>query len=162
MRRNRTVVRMRFGLALAALVAALDQLSKWAVLEIFMDPPRVIKLLPFFDLVLVYNRGASFGILNMSAQWVPWLLTGVAIVMVIALLVWLRRAENRFLAAALGLIIGGAVGNGVDRVVRDRHAVVDFIDIYVGAYHWPAFNVADSAIVVGVFIILLDGLIIRR
>ena len=148
---------MRLGLSLAVLVAVLDQLSKWAVLELFMDPPRVIKLLPFLDLVLVYNRGASFGFLNMSAQWVPWLLTAIAIVVVIVLLVWLRRAENRVLAAALGLIIGGAVGNGVDRVMRDRHAVVDFIDIYVGAYHWPAFNVADSAIVVGVIILLLDG-----
>jgi signal peptidase II len=153
---------MRLGLSLAVLVAVLDQLSKWAVLEYFMDPPRVIKLLPFFDLVLVYNRGASFGFLNMSAQWVPWLLTGVAIAVVIALIIWLRRAETRYLAAALGLIIGGAVGNGIDRVARDRHAVVDFIDLYVGAYHWPAFNVADSAIVVGVFILLLDGLIIRR
>ncbi|NQU72639.1 MAG: signal peptidase II [Rhodospirillales bacterium] len=153
---------MRLGLSIAVTVAALDQLSKWAVLVFFMDPPRVIKLLPFLDLVLVYNRGASFGFLNISAQWVPWLLTTIAAAVVIALIVWLRRAENRYLAAALGLIIGGAVGNGMDRVLRERHAVVDFIDLYVGAFHWPAFNVADSAIVIGVFIMLYDGLIIRR
>ena len=106
---------MRLGLSLAAAVTVLDQLSKWAVLDFLMDPPRVIKILPFFDLVLVYNRGASFGILNLSAQWVPWLLTGIAAAVVIALIVWLRRAENSYLAAALGLIIGGAVGNGIDR-----------------------------------------------
>ncbi len=153
---------MRLGLSVAVAVAALDQLSKWAVLDFFMDPPRVIKLLPFLDLVLVYNRGASFGFLNINAQWVPWLLTAIAAAVVIALIVWLRRVENRYLAAALGLIIGGAVGNGMDRVLRERHAVVDFIDFYVGAFHWPAFNIADSAIVIGVFIMLLDGLIIRR
>jgi signal peptidase II len=153
---------MRLGLSLAVLIATLDQLSKWAILDLLMDPPRVIKLAPFLDLVLVYNRGASFGILNMSAQWVPWLLTGIAAAVAVALVVWLRRAETRLLAAALGLIIGGAVGNGIDRVAREIHAVVDFIDFYIGAYHWPAFNVADSAIVVGVFILLLDGLIIRR
>ena len=153
---------MRLGLLLAVAIAALDQLSKWAVLDLFMDPPRVIKLLPFLDLVLVYNRGASFGILNMSAEWVPWLLTAIAAIVVVVLVVWLRRSDTRYLAAALGLIIGGAVGNGIDRVLRERHAVVDFIDIYVGTYHWPAFNVADSAIVVGVIILLIDGLIIRR
>ena len=153
---------MRLGLSVAVAVAALDQLSKWAVLDFFMDPPRVIKHLPFLDLVLVYNRGASFGFLNINAQWVPWLLTAIAAAVVIALIVWLRRVENRYLAAALGLIIGGAVGNGMDRVLRERHAVVDFIDFYVGAFHWPAFNIADSAIVIGVFIMLLDGLIIRR
>lgn len=153
---------LRLGLLLAVLIAALDQFSKWAVLDLLMDPPRVIKLTPFLDLVLVYNRGASFGILNMSAAWVPWLLTGIAAVVVAALIVWLRRAETGILAAALGLIIGGAMGNGIDRVARDIHAVVDFIDVYIGAYHWPAFNVADSAIVVGVAILLWDGLIIRR
>jgi signal peptidase II len=153
---------MRLGLFIAVAVTVLDQLSKWAVLEFFMDPPRVIKLLPFLDLVLVYNRGASFGFLNISAQWVPWLLSAIAAAVVIALIIWLRRAENRYLAAALGLIIGGAVGNGMDRVLRERHAVVDFIDFYVGSFHWPAFNVADSAIVIGVFIMLYDGLIIRR
>lgn len=152
----------QLGLLLAVATTVLDQLSKWVVLEFFMDPPRVIKLLPFLDLVLVYNRGASFGFLNISAQWVPWLLTGVAAGVVIGLIVWLCRAENRSLAIALGLVIGGAVGNGMDRVLRDRHAVVDFIDLYVGSYHWPAFNVADSAIVIGVFIMLLDGLIVRR
>jgi signal peptidase II len=153
---------MRLGLSLAIVIAAADQLSKWAVLDILMDPPRVIKLLPFFNMVLVYNRGASFGILNISAQWVPWLLTGIASIVVAMLVVWLRRAENRYLAAALGLIIGGAVGNGIDRVLREQHAVVDFIDIYAGTYHWPAFNVADSAIVVGVIILLIDGLITRH
>ena len=153
---------MRLGLSLAVVIAAADQLSKWAILDFLMDPPRVIELLPFFNMVLVYNRGASFGILNISAQWVPWLLTGIATIVVAFLVVWLRRADNRYLASALGLIIGGAVGNGIDRVLREQQAVVDFIDIYAGAYHWPAFNIADSAIVVGVIILLIDGLITRH
>ncbi len=151
---------MRFGLILAGSVVVLDQLTKWVIVVQVMDPPRVIPVLPFFNLVLVHNRGASFGILNMGAAWVPWLLSVVAVVIAGVLLVWLRRAETRLLAASLGLIIGGATGNVIDRIAHG--AVVDFLDIFAGRYHWPAFNVADSAITVGVVILLIDALIPRR
>lgn len=151
---------MRFGLTLAGLAVVLDQLTKWVILAQVMDPPRVIPVLPFFNLVLVHNRGASFGILNINAAWVPWLLTSIAVIVAGVLLVWLRRAETRLLAASLGLIVGGAAGNVIDRIAYG--AVVDFLDIYAGRYHWPAFNVADSAIAVGVAILLIDALISRR
>ncbi len=150
----------RIGIVLALLVTVLDQISKWWILADVMSPPTVIKLTPFFNLVLVWNRGVSFGILNQSSAWVPWLLSALAAAICVGLFIWLRRAENRRLAAALGLIIGGALGNLVDRLRFG--AVVDFLDVHAGGYHWPAFNVADSAIVVGVAVLIIDGLFDRR
>ena len=140
--------------ALAALV--LDQLSKWWILESVMDPPRRIALTPFLDLVLVYNRGVSFGVFGGAPDWMPWVLTGFALAIAVGLGIWLRRAGDRWLAASIGLVIGGAVGNIVDRLRFG--AVVDFIDVHVAGWHWPAFNVADSAITVGVAVLLLDAL----
>jgi signal peptidase II len=153
---------MRLGLSVALAAAAVDQIVKSAMVEFIMNPPRVIELLPVLNLVLVHNRGASFGILNIAAQWVPFLLTGVAAAVVVMLVAWLRKAENRTLAAAIGLIIGGAIGNSVDRMLRATNAVVDYIDFYVGPYHWPAFNLADTAIVTGAVILLIDSLLNRR
>ncbi len=150
----------RLGLVLALLVAVLDQIGKWWILGYVMNPPTVIPVTPFFNLVLVWNRGVSFGILNQESTWIPWLLSAVAAAICAALLVWLRRAEGRWLAAALGLIIGGALGNLVDRLRFG--AVVDFLDVHAGGYHWPAFNVADAAITVGVGILLIDALIAPR
>ncbi len=150
----------RLGLVLALLVAVLDQISKWWILADAMDPPRVVAVTPFFNLVLVWNRGVSFGILNQGSDWVPWLLSALAAAICVGLLMWLRRAEGIWLAAALGLIIGGALGNLVDRLRFG--AVVDFLDVHAGGYHWPAFNVADAAITVGVGILLIDALIAPR
>ena len=150
----------RLGVALVLLVAVLDQISKWWVLSDLMNPPSVIPVAPFFNLVLVWNRGVSFGILNQASVWVPWLLSAVAAAICAGLFVWLLRAEGRLLASALGLIIGGALGNLVDRLRFG--AVVDFLDVHAAGYHWPAFNVADSAITIGVAILLIDALIAPR
>ncbi len=149
----------RFGLLFVALVVFLDQLSKWWILTDVMNPPRMIPLTSFFNIVLVWNRGASFGILNMPAAWVPWLLSGIAVVIVSVLFVWLRRVQQRWLAAGIGMIIGGAIGNVIDRLRFG--AVIDFLDVHAGQYHWPAFNIADSAICVGVVILIIDALIAR-
>lgn len=141
---------------LAALVIVLDQLSKWWIVTSVMAPPRVIPLTSFFNLVLVHNRGVSFGLFGGAPDWLPWALAALAVLISAALAIWLRRAESRLLAAALGLVIGGALGNVVDRV---RYGgVVDFLDFHIADYHWPAFNVADSAITVGVGLLLLDAL----
>jgi signal peptidase II len=124
------------------------------------DPPRDIAVLPFLDLVLVWNRGVSFGLFNRESELAPWVLIGLALAIVVGLLVWVGRLRGRWPIVAVGLVIGGAIGNSIDRL---RHgAVVDFIDLHVAAYHWPAFNVADSAIVIGVGILLLDGLFGRH
>ena len=150
----------RIGIVLALLVAVFDQISKWWILADVMSPPAVIPVTPFFNLVLVWNRGVSFGILNHSSPWVPWLLSALAAAICVGLFIWLRRAESRWLATALGLIIGGALGNLIDRLRFG--AVVDFLDVHASGYHWPAFNVADAAITVGVGILLIDALIAGR
>lgn len=151
---------IRFGLVVAACVALLDQATKWLILEQVMRPPRVIELTPFFNIVLVWNRGVSFGMLNDAGSWGRWLLAGLALAILVALVVWLTRATDRLLAAGIGLVIGGAVGNVIDRIRFG--AVVDFLDFHAGTAHWPAFNVADSAITIGVGLLLYDALIARR
>lgn len=147
------------GAAIAVLVLALDQVSKWWILTDVMNPPRIIEVTPFFNIVLAWNRGVSFGMFAGDSAWGPWLLTGLAGVIVIALAVWLWRTPSRLSVAALGLIIGGAVGNVVDRL--NHGAVVDFLDVHAAGWHWPAFNVADSAICVGAAILVLESLFTR-
>ncbi len=151
--------RLRLGLGLALVVAILDQASKWVVLTRLMDPPRVIEVLPFFNLVLAWNTGVSFGLLDSDDPRGALVLSAVALVIVAVLVVWLARMPQRFGAAAIGLIVGGAVGNVVDRLRLG--AVADFLDFHVAMYHWPAFNLADSAITVGVLILLYDALFAR-
>jgi len=108
-------------------------------------------------LVLVWNRGISFGMFGGGAV-APWLLAVVALGVTLALFIWLRKVVSRLVAVAIGLVIGGALGNVVDRFKYG--AVADFIDIHWGDYHWPAFNLADAAISVGVVILLIDALLI--
>ncbi len=151
---------MPLALAAAPAVALLDQLSKWWIVERVMDPPRVLEVTGFFNLMLVYNRGISFGILDSEAALVPWVLSGLAVAIVIGLVVWLRHIEGRWPGLAVGLIVGGAVGNVIDRLRLG--AVIDFLDLHWAGFHWPAFNLADSAITVGVALLLLDGLFGRR
>lgn len=146
----------RAGFVLAALIIVLDQLCKWWIVGSVMAPPRVIPLTSFFNIVLVMNRGMSFGVFGSAPHWLPWALSLFAVLISAALAIWLRRTESHLLAAALGLVIGGALGNVVDRVRYG--AVVDFLDFHFAGYHWPAFNVADSAITIGVGLLLLDAL----
>ena len=129
------------GLAVAALVVVLDQLSKWWILERIMLPPRVIEITSFFNLVLTWNRGVSFGMFNTDSPLNVWVLPLVAVAIVVMLVAWLARADRQLLAIALGSIIGGAIGNLIDRVRFG--AVADFLDAHAFGYHWPAFNVAD-------------------
>ena len=150
------------GLATAAVVVILDQLSKAAVLAFFAarglgDHESVTS---FFNLALTYNRGISFGLFNGGAGLNALVFSLAAAAIVAVLLYWLSRVVSPFLAVAIGLIIGGAIGNVIDRLRLG--AVVDFLDFHVGYLHWPAFNLADSAICIGVAAMLLDGLLLRR
>ena len=151
------------GLGIAALTGVLDQLTKVAVLALLVregldDGTRVA---PFFNLVLTYNRGVSFGLFNAGGGGRSVLVFSlVAGAIVAGLLWWLARAESPLLAVAIGLIVGGAVGNVADRIRLG--AVVDFLDFHLGSWHWPAFNLADSAICIGVGSMLLDGLLLQR
>ena len=147
---------LRLGLMMAALVIMLDQLSKWWILEAVMQPPRIIPITPFFNLVLGWNRGISFGLFDSESAVNTWLLPLIAMVITAALLVWLRRAEGIIVATAIGMVIGGAVGNVVDRLRFG--AVADFLDLHAAGYHWPAFNLADAGITVGAVLLILDSL----
>ena len=150
----------RFGLGIAAGAAALDQLCKWLMLDVWDLSGGPVEVTPFFNLVMVFNRGVSFGLLQSDSPAMPWILSAVSGAIVVALVLWLRRADGRRLAAAIGLVIGGALSNVFDRLRFG--AVADFFDLHLGSYHWPAFNIADSAIVVGVAILFLDGLFAGR
>jgi signal peptidase II len=153
------------GLCIAAVVVILDQLSKAVVLAFLAgdgldDGTRVA---PFFNLVLTFNRGVSFGLFNTAGSGGgpdALIFSLVAAAIVCGLVWWLSRAATPLLAVAIGLIVGGAVGNVVDRIRLG--AVVDFVDFHLGSWHWPAFNLADSAICVGVAAMLLDGLLLQR
>jgi len=147
---------LALGLGLAAAVIVLDQLTKWYIVEVVMAPPRVIEVTPFFNLVLTWNRGVSFGMLGGDSGAGSWLLSIVAVAIVVGLVVWLRRAARPSLSLALGLVIGGALGNVIDRLRLG--AVADFLDFHLGGYHWPAFNLADSAITVGVIALVVPSL----
>ncbi|MCR5561772.1 MAG: signal peptidase II [Desulfovibrio sp.] len=139
------------GTALIAFV--LDQASKWLVMRT-VPMHRPVEVIPgFFDLVNVRNRGAAFGFLNRSdIEWQFWLFLVATLVAVAAIVVLVRgmRDEDCVLASGLGLVLGGALGNLLDRL-RFR-AVVDFLDVYWRDWHWPAFNIADSAICLGAFL----------
>ncbi|HYZ26986.1 MAG TPA: signal peptidase II [Geminicoccaceae bacterium] len=148
---------LALGLGTAGAVIVLDQLSKWAILALL---DQAIAVTPFLNLVVVWNRGVSFGMFDSASAHGPWLLSGLAVAVVVALVFWLRRVDHPLPGIALGLIIGGALGNVLDRVRYG--AVVDFLDVHALGYHWPAFNVADSAICVGAALLLVDGLLAPR
>jgi signal peptidase II len=147
---------LRFGLAIAAATLLVDQLAKWLIRAVVMDPPTTIPLTFFFDLVLAWNRGVSFSLFSSDWAAAPYLLCGFSLAVVLALGFWLGKAANRWVAAGLGLIIGGALGNALDRLLFG--AVVDFLHFHWDIYYFPAFNLADSAITVGVGLLLIDGL----
>jgi signal peptidase II len=125
-----------------------------------MTEGEVLVLLPFFNLTLAYNPGAAFSFLSDQGGWQRWFFIVLAFVVSAVLLVWLSRLkrEERWTAVALGLIIGGAVGNLIDRIWLGH--VIDFIQLHYADLFWPAFNVADSAITVGVATMLLDSLVL--
>ena len=139
-------------LALSALVLVLDQASKaWVLASFRLMEGHVVT--PFFNLVFVFNSGAAFSFLAGAGGWQKWFFVVLASGISLWLLTLLRRhAAERLLPAALSLILGGVVGNVIDRLRFD--AVVDFLDFHLAGYHWPAFNVADSAITVGVVLML--------
>lgn len=140
---------MRRGLIVAVLVLVIDQASKFYLVDLMARHPEGIVLTPFFNLVQVWNRGVSFGVLG--SEWLGenqrWLLAALAVGVAVAMVFWLRKVTNRWETLAIGLVIGGAVGNAIDRVIYG--AVADFFDFHVSGWHWPAFNVADMGISCG-------------
>ncbi len=149
----------RLGIFVAAVTLAADQISKNLLLYRFgfkdMLPGDGIIVTPYFNIVMAWNEGVSFGLLQANALWGKVLLTGFALAVVVGLSIWLLRARSRLLALGLGLVIGGAIGNAIDRAIYG--AVADFFDFHVMGFHWYIFNVADIGIVCGVGCLLLDS-----
>ena len=150
---------LRLGLVLALVVAIVDQAVKAVLLDVMAAQGGPVAVTGFFNLVTVWNRGVSFGLFNRGEGVSPWLFIALAAGIVAALVWWLAKARDRWLALLLGLVIGGAAGNMVDRLRFG--AVADFFDLHLAGWHWPAFNVADAAISVGVALLLLDALLRR-
>lgn len=143
-------------LNLSALVIIIDQLSKW-IMASWLDLYERIAVVPFFNFTLAHNHGAAFSFLADAGGWQRWFFVVLAIVVSSILLVWMKnlKPSAKLEAAALALILGGALGNVIDRVWHGY--VIDFLDVYYGSYHWPAFNIADSAICIGAVLLILDS-----
>lgn len=137
------------GICIALAVMVADQAVKYWIIGLLADAQGTITLTPFFNLVMVWNKGISFGMLSGHDAWLGLVIFTIG--MIIALLTWLWRNPEKPYIYALGLVIGGAAGNLIDRLKHG--AVADFFDFHLYGYHWPAFNIADSAIVIGVIII---------
>jgi signal peptidase II len=135
---------------LATAVLAVDQGTK-VLAEAFLTFHDPVELLPSLNLFLTYNTGAAFSFLRDAGGWQRWLFAALSTGISVFIAVWLWRIPRgqRWLACALALVLGGAVGNLIDRLFRPGGGVVDFVDVYYGTWHWPAFNVADSAICIG-------------
>ena len=151
---------LRAGILAALVTLVADQASKlWLLNGFDLARKGVVKVTPFFDLVLAWNIGISFGWLQNDGQAAQIALMGVKVVAVVALAIWMAKSQTRLATVALGLIIGGAIGNGVDRLAYG--AVVDFalfhIEIGGNTYNWYVFNLADVAIVAGVAALLYDS-----
>ncbi len=154
-------VKQRFlYLFLALAVMAADQFSKYWVMGFMGTIPNSIEILPFFNLVVVWNRGVSFGLFNEDSAYGAYVLIAISSVIAIWFLMWLFQTRSRIQAAALALVIGGAVGNIIDRILHG--AVYDFLDFHLMGHHWPAFNIADSAVVIGVFTLIFHSIFLDK
>lgn len=147
-------------LALAAFIVAADQLAKYAAVQ-YLAGTKTVAVTPFFNLVLVYNSGAAFSILSDAAGWQRLLFIAIAAVASVWIVFLLRKyPHQRLFAFALSLVLAGAIGNLIDRIWVG--AVIDFLDFHALGYHWPAFNVADSAITCGAVLLIWDALRSRQ
>ncbi len=142
---------------LSLLVVILDQLTKWGA-STYLPFHQAVSVMPFFNLTLLHNTGAAFNFLANENGWQRWFLAGLALLVSGFIIVWLTqlKATHRWLASALALVLGGAIGNVIDRLLYGY--VIDFLDVYYQEWHWPAFNIADSAISVGAVMLLIDAL----
>lgn len=147
---------MRLGLVIASIALILDQISKYWILTVYDLPAKAsVEILPFFSLTMVWNKGISLGLFQAGSDIARWALVAVTAIVTVFLFFWLAKAQAKVLKIALGLVIGGALGNIIDRI--HLGAVADFIHLHGFGYSFYVFNVADAAITVGVALLLLDA-----
>tara|TARA_B110000977_G_scaffold185236_2_gene249835 strand:+ start:482 stop:943 length:462 start_codon:yes stop_codon:yes gene_type:complete len=143
-------------LFITSLVIVFDQVSKWLMVS-WLSLYETVVVMPYFNLTMAHNEGAAFSFLSQAGGWQRWLFIGLALVISIVLLVWLAKLKptEKLEAISLSLILGGAIGNVIDRISYGY--VIDFIDLYIGHNHWPVFNIADSAICIGAILLVADS-----
>jgi len=141
------------GLCIALLVTLTDLISKWMVYTHLVYGGKIIEITAFFNLVERWNKGVSFSLFSDSGKLTFYILSLVSVIVISALVFWLRKEKKIFPIVALGLVIGGALGNLCDRLYNG--AVFDFLDFHIASYHWPAFNFADFSIVIGTFMLII-------
>lgn len=141
-----------------ALILVFDQITKHLALMNFANGP--MEITPFFNFVLVWNRGISFGLFSDSPQTGPLILVILSLIIITALFFWLKKTTHKPLIIAISAVIGGALGNVIDRI--HYGAVIDFLDFHAWGWHYPAFNIADTAIVLGIAFILFDSLFLEQ
>ena len=148
--------KIHMGLLIALIVLAADRISKWWIMDV-LDLPNIqmVQILPIFNLQWVENRGVSFGMLSAESDLGRWALVVLLSLITIGLGIWLKSVQTRLLAVAIGLVIGGALGNIYDRIVFGY--VADFLQFYVGDWSFAVFNVADSCITVGAALLIWDS-----
>tara|TARA_R110002153_G_scaffold107109_4_gene246951 strand:- start:117483 stop:117950 length:468 start_codon:yes stop_codon:yes gene_type:complete len=141
---------------LTSVIIAIDQVSKWFMVS-WLSLHETFAVMPFFNLTMAHNPGAAFSFLAHADGWQRWFFIGLASVVSIALLIWLKKLkpQAKLEAISIAMILGGAIGNLIDRFYYGY--VIDFLDVYYGTYHWPAFNIADSAIVIGAVLLIIDS-----
>ncbi len=146
---------------LSLVAVILDQGSKFAITS-SMQLYQSIQIMPHFNLTYVHNTGAAFSFLSEAGGWQRWFFAGLALVISVVIAVWLARLKQHetLLAVALSLVLGGAIGNLIDRLAYGY--VIDFLDVYYQTWHWPAFNIADSAITLGVILMLVESFFLGR
>ena len=140
---------------LSFIVILMDQASKYFI-SAGLTPYQPVAISPMLNLTLAYNSGAAFSFLSHAGQWHHWFFIGFSLIMSMALIIWIIRlaSTERLQLLALSLILGGAIGNLIDRLFFG--SVIDFIDVYYKHHHWPVFNLADSAICIGAFLLFID------
>ena len=151
---------MLLGLGCALVIIILDQISKYYVMENILNEYGAISFTSFFNLVRAWNTGVSFSMFNNGGMFGTAVLTLISLTIVGFLIYWLHKEQIKIIQISLGFIIGGAIGNVIDRI--GRGAVFDFLDFHIGEHHWPAFNIADSFICIGAGIIIIHGLFFKE
>ena len=157
---EKPLIKFVYAIEAVFLLVLIDILSKWFFASILMNPPQRISVLPFFDLVLVFNYGISFGMFGEIGPWGPKLLSFLTTCITIVLMVWLWRSKHPYEVVGLALIIGGSIGNIIDRL--HDNAVTDFLSLYAGSFYWPVFNGADVFITMGAITLMFSNVIWRE
>jgi len=141
---------------LSSLLIVLDQASKWFMVS-WLSLYETVAVIPFFNLTMAHNTGAAFSFLAQAGGWQRWFFVGLTVIISTGLIIWLKKLSSaaKLEAISISMILGGAIGNVIDRLCHGY--VIDFLDVYYGSYHWPTFNIADSAIVVGAALLIIDS-----